>query len=183
MGTEWVIPVLGLPFFGSLILLAVLDIRHRRVVPEPARTLGLGRGRIAQGYLGVMAASLCIASWLMWGQLQWGLSSGNYPRESASAYAVELFLFYFISLGTFTLVGLTVLGLPVLALLRRVRLLSALGLGLMAAIVCALLYWRGAPAAEAVLGCLLLAAGFSLAARLPLVRSAQVPANKTLEQP
>ena len=165
------IPILGLPFLGCLILFTVVAIRYRHAAAQPEQMLGLGLGRIAAGYLGVMVAALCIAAWMMWGQLQWGLSSGNYPRERASGYAVELFLFYFISFGSIVIFGLTFLGLQFMAILRCLRLLSALGLGLTAALATALLWWSGEPMAEASVIPFLLAAGFSAAARLPLVNS------------
>lgn len=70
MGTEAVIPILGLPFLGFLILLIVLATRNEGGGETEARMLGLGRKRIAAGYLGAIFVNLLFAMWLMQGQLR-----------------------------------------------------------------------------------------------------------------
>jgi hypothetical protein len=172
MGTEWVIPVLGVPLLGFLLLLVVEVIRGSRIAIADERVLGIGRVRIATGYLGALAATLIVAAWFMQGQLRWGLQSGNYPKDAAAAYATELLLFYFISLGVAVIVLTTVLGLPLLAGLRRVRLASVAGLGLVTTILAGCISWLAdGPILEPAGVCALVAIGFGLGAGLPSLKS------------
>lgn len=183
MGTEWVIPVLGLPILGCLILLVVLAIRSRVGLATENRVLGLGRGRLAAGYLGALAAALVVSAWMTRGQLTFGLESGNYAKEAASSYAVGLFLYYFIALAFFVILLLTVVGLPVLAGLRRMRLASTTGAALAAALIATLLaLWWHAAIVESIAIWTLVAVGFSLAARLPPVQSHAMRTNNSLER-
>ena len=55
MGTEIAVPVFG-PLIGiGLVILLFVAIRRRRSTVNKTRTLGLGRSRIALGYLGAIA--------------------------------------------------------------------------------------------------------------------------------
>jgi hypothetical protein len=183
VGTEAVIPLLGLPFLGCLILLVVLAVRGQGGLNTEGRVLGLGRKRIAAGYLGAMLVALIAAMWMMRGQLKWGLDSGNYPREAASAYAVELLLFYFISCGLMILFSLTFLALPALAVLRRLRVASIAGVVVAATLFGSILgLWWDGPILPIALTSGMVALSFSLAARLPRLTSQSVRANKSLER-
>jgi hypothetical protein len=183
MGTEWVIPVLGLPLLGCVLLLVVVAIRGSRMAAGHERFLGLGRARIATGYLGALAGTLIVAIWFMQSQLRWGLHSGNYPKDATAVYATELLLFYFISLGVAVVVLTTVLGLPLLAGLRLLRLASVAGLGLVSITVAGFVSWLSHGPLLGLAGiCALVAIGFALGARLPSLRSPPMRANTSLKR-
>lgn len=172
MGTEAVIPLFGPLFLGCLVLLVVLAARRQRGIGSRDLLLGVGRRRIARGYLASIAVAVAIAVWMTQGQLRWGLEFGSYRKEAAFEYAVELFLFYLVTFGVLVVFVLTVVGLPLLALLRRLNFNSIVGVIFLSLVVSAGISWLlDASIIEVAAVCIVVAVGFACGAKLPLCRS------------
>jgi hypothetical protein len=169
VGSEIAIPVLGpiiLSFSSPLVFVA---LRYRRF-PAPATSfVGLGRSRTAFGYIGSLIACIPISVWAAKDDVNFQVGHHYLTAVQAerrfSDWALE---FYFIQ-ASITVVVITVVGLPALAVLRRIRLASVLGtiaVGLPASLV--LSYCSHEPPGEFLAIWLLVIAGFDLGARLPL---------------
>lgn len=179
MGTEAVIPFLGIPFLLCLVILIALALQREDDRDTTARTLGLGRKRIAAGYLGALFVAVFVAAWLMQGQLRFRLENGNYPRTELWAYAFELQLFYFILCGWSALFVLTLLGLPGLALLRRPGAAPVAGFvagAILAGVLLAL--WWDRPVLQSAFISACVALGFAFGAKLPRLISPAMQAGK-----
>jgi len=161
MGVEGAGVWLGVPFVISVLVLLVLVISDRRAQANERRALGLGRSRIAAGYFGALGMLILLSTWE---------TSGD-PHPGMTAL-------YVIVLGLPLIVFLTVVGLPLIALLRMVRLASVVGVtisGALLAIPVGLLLDTNLLQSAATGG--LLGVAFSVAARLPLARSASARAS------
>jgi hypothetical protein len=154
VGVEGIGNWLGIPFLVCVVVLLFLALSDRRGVSQE-RLLGLGRGRIAAGYLGALCMLVLVSLW----------DTRNDPRRVFT-------ILYVIVFGPVVIVLLTLIGLPMIALLRRLRFASVLGVSATGAIVTMLLGTMFEPvyALSAAYG-FLIAAGFSIAARLPLLMS------------
>jgi hypothetical protein len=164
MGTEAAPILFGIPFAVCLTVLLVFVLRERRRSEHAERVLGLGRGRLAAGYFGALCVLLawCIVASLLDGE----------PQVAA---------LYFIVFGLLLIVMLTVIVLPIFALLRKFGWLSLLGIvcvGIVLSVTLGILF-GGVVVPSALVGGTMSAA-FSVAARLPLVRSGRMSANKPL---
>lgn len=154
MGAEGAGTWLGIPFIIGVLVLVVLALTDRRRAGEE-RLLGLGHGRIAAGYLGALGVLLLISVW--------DTRNTQYPAVA---------LLYVAAFGLILILLFTVLGLPLIALLRMFRFASVLGVTITGAVIAIPIgQIIGASLVQSVADGFLLAGGFSLAARLPLVRS------------
>jgi hypothetical protein len=178
MGTEIAGPVFGPLTLLGLVILLYLAISGRKAVVTETSPLGLGKSRIALGYLGVMLA-LAMCTYVDTIRLtdlkvQRGDVTRLYGQQAFVGWYLEL---YFLSVPLI-FAAVTVFGLPLLALLRRIRLASLLGTLLVGQLAAATLarafdtslldhsLW-----AAAVTG------GFALGARLPWLRSPSMRVN------
>lgn len=188
MGSE-IAPVLLGPVLVvcalSLVYLAISG-RHRPVGVKS--TLGLGRRRLARGYLAVIAACLAYAYWDTIQLSQMKVTRGDVSQAEASKYFWGWFVYGFTLSAPFNLFFLTALGLPALSLLRRFGFMSVVGaciasqvIALMLVSLLILLFendWCRAHAAQCIardygaIGvlALLMALAFSLASRLPWLK-------------
>jgi hypothetical protein len=179
MGTEVAIPVFcPLTLLGILALLYVM-YRSRRAEVTDSSILGLGRFRLASGYLGLLLAiALCSLLDTI------ALSSAKVREgEVTQAYADGAFFSWFLNLYflavPFLVVTVTMFGLPGFAVLRRVRLASVLGavlIGLMFLAVLAVCF-RSFPGWSDAVWATTVPVGFGFGAGLPLLRSQALPAN------
>ena len=155
MGTEAAPVMFGIPFAICLVILIVNALGERKRQNDRERVLGLGRGRVSSGYLGALGAFLvfCVV--------------GAY-RENT----LEMALSYFYVFGFLLLIFLTVIFLPLLALLRHAGLVSLLGV-LCVSLVLAIGvgFIPGLSVLPSVVVGGILGFAFSIAARLPLLRS------------
>ncbi len=62
MGGEGIGIWLGVPFFLCVLALCIVVVGDRRPSGY-GRTLGIGRGRLAAGYLGMLGSEVLIAAW------------------------------------------------------------------------------------------------------------------------
>jgi hypothetical protein len=156
MGSEAAPFLFGIPLVACLVVLLIFALTERKYSDKSERLLGLGRGRLARGYFGALGALLLVCVFL----------AGPERR-------VEVAVFYFFPVFGMLLVAfLTLLFLPILALLRRFGFASALGVvGAAAGVAGSIgLAFDGA-FFSSMLGGAILALAFSVAANLPLVRS------------
>ena len=180
MGSEIAVPVFGSVVLIVAIYLAVVTIRDRRQHVSEASTLGLGRGRIALGYLGALAASIPAAIWMAADDAQSQVRNDYISAEQAAQYWPGWILNFYCLLTPFAMVLITVIGLPLLGLLRKVRLASVAGaLGGACILAFAVYYWEDAISALNIGIFALVTAGFVLAARLPWLLSPKLPARET----
>jgi hypothetical protein len=181
MGGEGAGIWLGIPLLAVLLLILlklVSFIEHRpeesehgpesaggeRQLDTSNRTLGLGRSRIATGYLAAMFALVPIVLLL--------------ARQDLGVAILAVLMFV-----PLLVLLLTIVGLPLIALLRRLGVASGVGftlscglIGLLTGMVFDWTMWASALVA------VVLAAAFSVGSRLPLLKSASMQANKSLER-
>jgi hypothetical protein len=112
------------------------------------------------------------------------VARGDVTSAEAARYFLGWFLNIFCLVTPFMILFITVLGLPLLAALRRIGFASVLGALLSGQLVaaCFSLCFSSDYISNAVLAGLL-TMGFVLAARLPWLRSPAMPANQRLERP
>src|SRR5579862_4635225 len=119
MGSE-----IAVPLFGPLIIIGVavllyLAVFGRRSAPPEIGLLGLGRRRIAAGYLGVLLV-LVIYNYLDTLDLSHGkVASGEVTPKVAAQYFWGWYFFGICLTTPFVVFFVTVIGLPLLVLLRR----------------------------------------------------------------
>lgn len=156
-GAYW----LWIPIAFCLTVLPVLVVTDRGHWRQ-YKGVGMGRGRIAAGYLGI----ICMVSVICW----W--HSRDFTGKGATIGWTLLNTAVF---GPLVLILFTLLGLPVLALLRKLRFASVIGVSLSAAAIAELLALMLTEALWIFLiyG-VLVGVGFSVAARLPLMRNKSV---------
>ena len=156
MGTEAAPIVAGIPFAVCLVVLLVFALTERNRSDRPERILGLGRGRLARGYLGALGVVLILSI-----------------LDASPQRRLEIALLYdFPGYGLMLVAFLTLLFLPILALLRKFGFASLLGVCCVGVGIAggAGLAFDGVVLLPAAVGGIL-AVAFSLAADLPLVRS------------
>ena len=127
MGTE-----IAIPFFGPLIaigtvVLLYIAISGRRRTITGASAFDLGRSCIALGYLGVLVAlvAYCYVDTAELSRTK--IARGDVTAAEASQYFFGWFLNIFCLETPFVIFFVTVLGLPLLSSLRRIRFASVLG--------------------------------------------------------
>jgi hypothetical protein len=156
--------------------------------------LGLGRSRIALGYLGAIAG-LIVFSYIDTAELsRIKVARGDVTTVEAAHFFLGWCLNIFCITTPFIILLISALGLPLLSGLRRIRLASLVGAMALGQIVAGLFTWlflspytewcrshellcfQSANKSNAILAGLL-TAGFALGARLPWLYSAAMPAN------
>ena len=199
MGSEAAIPLFGPLIIIGVATLLCLALFGRRVPPESA-LLGLGRRRLAMGYLGALAV-LAVSNYIDTVDLSHTkVTRGDVTDAEAAQYFWGWYVFGLCLVTPFVIFFLTVLGLPLLALLRRLRFASVAG-GVAASLLVALCLslfvtvldnqwchshlWKCSVAnfTDTAILAGALALGFVLAARLPWWRSAPMPANNRWRGP
>jgi hypothetical protein len=170
MGLE-ILPLFWIPLLIILGILIALLFSERRQADRTERILGLGRGRIVKGYLSTLGTLLLL------------LYIGEILDEPFSWQQMGIVVLYFFpAFAVMMLFLLTVLGLPVMSLLRKFGYLSLAGVVCMNMVVTTalgLLFSTGMDIVLAALAIGILTLAFSLAARLPLLRSPPTPAHSS----
>jgi hypothetical protein len=200
MGSEIAIPVFGPLIIIGVVALLFLVVAGRRPASAESATLGLGRRRLAMGYFGVLIV-LAVYNYIDTVDLSHTkVTRGDVTGAEAARYFWGWYLFGLCLITPFAIFFFTVLGLPLLALLRRLGFASAIG-GLAVSLPVALCMslcvtlldneWCHAHLWKCSLsnfkdtailaGALTL--GFVLAARLPWWRSPPMSANNRCRGP
>jgi hypothetical protein len=178
MGTEIAGPVFGPLTLLGLVILLYLAISGRKAVVTESSLLGLGKSRIALGYLGIMIA-LAVCTYVDTVSLtdlkvQRGDVTRLYAQRAFVGWYLEL---YFLGVPLIV-AAVTVFGLPLLAVLRRVRLASFLGTLLVGQLAAAVLtHVFGTPLLAHSLWAAAVTGGFALGARLPWLCSPAMRVN------
>lgn len=132
MATDFAVAMFQLPLLLGLLLLAAIAIVGRKNPVGPGSFLGVGRSRLAVGYLAALAAVLVYAGFSAAELVQEKVALGHYSAsEGKDRWAGSAF-YLFVLITPIAVAALTGLGLPAIALLRRVRLASVLGAALSA---------------------------------------------------
>jgi hypothetical protein len=175
MGTEIALPILGpiVLIFATAMVVVAIKGWHRPT--STASTLGLGRSRIARGYLGSLAACIPIGVWMARDDGRFQVARHYISAADAARYQFGWSLEFISMTAYFTVVLITAVGLPILMLLRKVRLVSVIGaMCASLSVACLLSCWVGEAPVENMVIFLTITAGFVLAAQLPWIRSAKV---------
>jgi len=189
MGSEIAIPVFGPLIVIGVVGLVVLAVAGRRPGPRESALLGLGTRRLAMGYLGALVV-LAAYNYIDTVDLSHTkVTRGDVTAEEAGRYFWGWYVFGLCLITPFVIFFITVFGLPLLALLRRLGFASVLGGLVMSQLVAFCLslcitlldnQWCHSHALTCFLRNLMptaalagaLAFGFAVAARLPWWRSA-----------
>jgi hypothetical protein len=186
MPTDFAYAAFLLPVLGCIGLLLVLAVSGRPVQPGARALIGLGRVRLARGYLGALLATLACTA-ISATELGFDkVSLGHITHAELRRLLPGYILYFFVLATPFVLATLTIIGLPALAVLRRFNVMSiasACGLAVAFSIAIGALVmlnpynqWCSTHLAEcggkSALSTALLALpvviGFALAARIPL---------------
>jgi len=199
MGSE-----VAIPLFGPLIIIGVMTLFYlaifgRRPASSESALLGLGRRRLAMGYLGALAV-LAAYNYIDTVDLSHTkVTRGDVTAAEAASYFWSWYIYGLCLMTPFAIFFVTVLGLPLLALLRRLRFASVCGAVAVSQVValclslCVVLFlenqwcdshwWKcfySDFTPTAALACAL-AFAFVTAARLPWWRSPPMPTHKSSE--
>jgi hypothetical protein len=184
MGTEIAIPVFGPLSLAGLSILVYLAVSGGRKIVTASSMLGLGRSRLALGYLGSLVA---LAGWCYLQTID--LSHTKVARGDVSqAEAARDFFDWFLTLlcieTPVTMFVITVIVLPLLAVLRRIGFASVIGLVSISQMVafCCSRIDSSSFASDALLAGAL-TGGFALAARLSWWRSPAMPVDADPARP
>jgi purine-cytosine permease-like protein len=189
MATDFAYAAFLLPVLICIAVLIALAVIGSPSKQNDTAFLGLGRVRLARGYLGAIFVTL-ICSAIGSTQLGFTKVSLGHITDAELRQLLPGYIFYFFVLTVpFVLAALTVVGLPALAILRKLRALTIIwasaGALLFSAVVGARTmlspYNRWCTThllecgAQSMFSCALLAVpvtlGFFLAARIPLRRT------------
>ena len=197
MATDFAVMMFQLPVLLGVLVLAAVAILGRRRESGAASFLGIGRSRLALGYLAAIAATLVYSAIQSWQLGQEKVALGHVTAGEANARWVSSSLYFFVLATPFVVAGLTVLGLPALAALRRLEFASLASLAILAFVFCAAMggwvlvapynLWCSSHASACALGSFSASAAlsipvvfaFALGARLPWLRSTSLPANRS----
>jgi hypothetical protein len=183
MGSEIAGPVFAPIVLIVVIILTTVAIRGRRRLVSEASTLGLGRSRIALGYLGSLLASIPVALWMARDDAQSHVANHLMSADEAARFQPGWALTFYFLVTPFVLFLTTVVGLPVLALLRKLRLASVVGaLGASLIVSVGLSFWIDSTSVADVVILETITAGFVLGARLPWIRSAALLRREALHE-
>jgi hypothetical protein len=157
-----------LPIILGILLVSLLSERSQ--ADRTNRFLGLGRGRIAKGYLGALSALLLLV------YIYWVPNEFHFWRQVS-------FILFFLFVYAIPLTSLlTVIWAPLMSVLHKFGYLSVVGLvciSMACVIALSLLFGAGTKTGWLSLISAVLALAFSLAARLPLLRSPPAPAHSS----
>lgn len=172
MGSEIALPVLGPIVLIGIAILIVAAISGRRRQISERSFLGLGRTRIASGYLGSLVAVVPVAFLMARDDACFQVANHYITAEAAARYQPKWTLEFYFMTATFTIVLITIIGLPTLALLRKIKMASAVGItGACLVIVTILSFWLNSISAQDIGVIAAVTACFALAARLPWIQS------------
>jgi hypothetical protein len=127
MGSE-----IAIPIFGPLIIIGVaallyLALAGRSFAHTESALLGLGRRRLAMGYLGALMV-LAVYNYIDTVDLSRAkVTRGDVTAAEAARYFWGWYIYGLCLITPFVIFFITVLGLPLLALLRRLEFASVLG--------------------------------------------------------
>ena len=188
MATDFAVAYFFLPVLIGIGVLVFLAVAGGKRPPSSALFLGLGRKRLAFGYLGALITLLIYCAIDSYSLGRTKVSLGHVSAAEAHQLLLGWTLYLFILTTPFVVFFLTVVGLPALAGLRRIGFVSLAGCVAVSQLVavilsiwpavapynqwCATHRWQcvgGSFSSAAILGATI-AIGFALAARLPLVR-------------
>lgn len=127
MGSEIAIPVFGPLIIIGVVALLALAIAGRKSVPTESSMLGLGRRRIAMGYLGAL---IVLAGYNYFETIDLShlkITRGDVTAAAAAQFFWGWYVFGLCLITPFAIFFLTVLGLPLLALLRQFGFASVFG--------------------------------------------------------
>ncbi|WP_449302066.1 hypothetical protein [Pseudoxanthomonas mexicana] len=138
MATDFAVAYFWLPvLIGIIVLLGIAFIgRNRR--STSTSLLGLGRSRIARGYLGALVVLFIYSAIdsVLLGRTKVAL--GHVTAAEAHRLTPGWTLYLFILMAPFVVFLLSIVGLPALALLRRLRFMSVSGALIASQLVAAL---------------------------------------------
>jgi hypothetical protein len=201
MGSE-----IAIPIFGPLIIIGVaallyLALAGRSFVRTESALLGLGRRRLAMGYLGALMV-LAVYNYIDTVDLSRArVTRGDVTAAEAARYFWGWYIYGLCLITPFVIFFITVLGLPLLALLRRLEFASVLGGVAMSQLValcfslCVVLFLDNQWCDSHTWKCFYsdfmptavlagaLTFGFVVAARLPWWRSPPMPADNRWRGP
>jgi hypothetical protein len=199
MGTEIAVPLFGPLIVIGVIILLYVAIRWRESPVNKSPMFGVGRSRIALGYLGAIAG-LVAYSYIDTTEIsRIKVARGDVTATEAAHFFFGWFLNIFCLSTPFMILLMSALGLPLLSALRRIRFASLVGAMMLGQIVAAFFTWlflspytewchshellcfQSANKSNAILASML-TAGFALGARLPWLYSAAMPVKNRLEQ-
>jgi hypothetical protein len=195
MATDFAVAMFQLPVLLGVLFLAVIAFVGRNNPVGPASFLGVGRSRLALGYLAATAAILLYAGFSAADLVQQKAALGHYSITEGKARWAGSALYLFVLITPFVVAAITGLGLPAMALLRRVRFASVFGAVLSALVLalgagawsliwphnswCAsnplLCSWQAIVSVAAL--SVPVAVAFALGCRLPWLTSAPLQAN------
>ena len=137
MGTEIAVPLFG-PLIGIfLIVLLYVAIRGQKASVKKVPTLGLGRKRIALGYIGAIAA-LAVYSYIDTTEISHTkVARGDVTATEAAQFFFSWFLNVFCLSTPVMILLMSALGLPLLSVLRRIRFASLIGVMILGQMVAA----------------------------------------------
>lgn len=188
MGSEIAPVVFGPILVVCAVVLLYLSISGRSRPITRNSTLGLGRGRLAVGYLAVFVVCLAAAYWDTIDLSNVKVARGDVTQLQANQLFWGWYIYGFSLTTPFYFLFLTAMGLPALALLRRLRFLSVAGACVCSQVILFLLAlfpplfysdgWCGLNAMQCVTNyyiqaaplTLAMALAFAVATRLPLLR-------------
>lgn len=127
MATDFAVYYFALPVLIGILVLFVIAFAGRKRVTSSKSFLGLGRSRIAFGYLGSLLALLIYSAIdsVVLGRAKVALD--EVTAMEAHKLTLGWTLYLFILFTPFVVILLSVVGLPTLAVLRRIRLASVSG--------------------------------------------------------
>jgi hypothetical protein len=127
MGSEIAIPVFGPLILLGVVALVLLAIAGRSSGPAESALLGLGTRRLAKGYLGALVV-LAVYNYVDTIDLSHTkVTRGDVTAAEAARYFWGWYVFGLCLITPLVIFFITVLGLPLLALLRRFGFASVLG--------------------------------------------------------
>jgi hypothetical protein len=189
MATDFAYAAFFFPVLIGILVLLVLAFVSPKSQQSAGVFLGIGRRRIAFGYLGALVATLAYSAFDSVRTGYWKVDQGHITASEMPSMVPGWTLYIFVLMAPFVVLVLTAIGLPVLSLLRRFGIASVAGVVLVAvaysAAWAAWVYfrpynlWCESHALQCSSGMfistftasLVVALGFGLAARLPWLRS------------
>lgn len=188
MATDFAVNFLALPVLIGVLVLLSIAILGRKRGSQGTSFLGLGLGRIALGYLGGLLALLIYSAIdsVILGRTKVAL--GEITAAEAHKLVLGWTLYLFILLTPFIVISLSAVGLPTIAMLRRMHLASVSGTLIVSQLFASLfalwpaispsnlwceshmLQCEGGTYVSASILCATVALGFALGARMPWLR-------------
>ena len=126
MATDFAYAAMLIPvLLGIVTLLAVAFFGSK--VPIGTGFVGLGRRRIACGFLGALVATLAYSLVESVQLLFWKIGQGHIPASDFQSRLPGTVLYLFVITAPFVVIALSLVGIPILSALRRLRMASVAG--------------------------------------------------------